>query len=140
MQNEPRPVDAPVTKSSRISTRDARAQRAYLSGRSAEHAVARHLQRLGFILVAERWKTKGGEVDLILREGDVHVFVEVKKARSFDAALHSLNERQMRRIHAAAAEYLAQTPKGQLSEVRFDLALMDETGQIRLIRDAFGHF
>lgn len=117
-----------------------RGQRAYHSGRSAELSVARHLEGSGLVLLAERWRGKGGEVDLILREGDIYVFVEVKKARSFDAALHSLREVQMVRIHAAVSEYLAQTPLGQLSEVRFDLALMDETGQIRIIRDAFGHF
>lgn len=121
-------------------TRPERGQRAYLSGLSAEAAVARLLERRGHVLIAQRWRGRGGEIDQIYRDGNVHVFVEVKKARSFDAALRSLREAQMLRIHAAASEYLGTTPDGQLSEVRFDLALVDQTGQIRIIENAFGHF
>ena len=122
------------------ATRSETGQRAYLSGLSAEASVVRHLERQGLVPLAERWRGQGGEVDLILRDGDVYVFVEVKKSRSFDAALNSLGAKQMQRIHAAASEYLAQTPKGQLSEVRFDLALVDGMGQVRIMENAFGHF
>ncbi|WP_371229317.1 YraN family protein [Roseovarius sp. 2305UL8-3] len=122
------------------ATREERGLRAYLSGASAEAAVARYLGRRGCDLVAERWRGKGGEIDLILREGETYVFCEVKKARSFDAAQNSLRETQMYRIHAAASEYLEHTPKGQLSDVRFDLALVNETGEIRIVKNAFGHF
>lgn len=115
-------------------------QRSYLSGLSAETGVARLMQRRGHVLVAERWRGRGGEIDQIYRAGNVHVFVEVKKARSFDAALRSLREAQMLRIHAAASEYLENTPDGQLSEVRFDLALVDQTGRIKILENAFSHF
>jgi len=121
-------------------TRRDRGQRAYLSGLSAESSVARHLERAGLMPVAERWQGKGGEIDLILRDGPVYVFCEVKKARSFDVALNSLREAQMLRIHAAASEFLEHTPMGQLSEVRFDLALVNETGEIRILQNAFSHF
>lgn len=121
-------------------TRQDRGQRAYLSGLSAETSVARHLERSGLVVVAERWRGRGGEIDLILRDGDTFIFVEVKKARSFDAALNSLREAQMHRIHAAASEYLAHTPNGQLTDVRFDLALANETGQVQIIENAFSHF
>lgn len=116
-----------------------RGRQAWFSGRSAERSVARHLAGLGYVLLAERWRGQGGEIDLVLRQGETFVFVEVKKARSFDKALCSLREAQMLRIHAAASEYLGQTARGQLSEVRFDLALVNETGRIRVIENAFGH-
>ena len=122
------------------SARRHRGARAYLSGLSAEASVARCLVEQGYDLLAERWRGKSGEIDLILRDGDVIVFVEVKKARSFDAALTSLGEAQMQRIHTTAAEYLAHTPKGQLSDVRFDLALVNETGRVRIMENAFSHF
>ena len=89
---------------------------------------------------ARRWRGQGGEIDLIYSEGDVIVFCEVKAARSFDAALGSLSEAQMLRIHAAASEYLGTTPMGQLSDVRFDLALVDGQGQVQVMENAFGHF
>lgn len=117
-----------------------RGRRAHLSGLSAEGAVVRHMTRRGLRLVAERWRGRGGEIDQIYRDGGILVFVEVKKARSFDAALRSLREAQVLRIHAAASEYLEHAPAGQLSDVRFDLALVDGAGAVRILENAFGHF
>ncbi len=113
---------------------------AYLSGKSAESSVVRAYQERNADMLEQRWRGEGGEIDLILREGDTIVFVEVKKARSFDQAIARLRPTQMMRIHAAASEYLAFMPDGQLSNVRFDLAAVDGTGQIRIIENAFGHF
>lgn len=117
-----------------------RGRRAYLSGLSAEAAVAGAYDRRGADLLATRWRGQAGEIDLILLHDGVYVFCEVKKARSFDAAAERLTLAQARRIRAAASEYLGQTPKGQLSEVRFDLALVDEAGRIDLREAAFSHF
>ena len=114
--------------------------RAYLSGDSAESGVIRAYEERNADLLEQRWRGQGGEIDLILQEGDTLVFVEVKKARSFDQAIARLRPAQMIRIHAAASEYLAFTPEGQLSNVRFDLAAVDGTGQVRIIENAFGHF
>ena len=115
-------------------------QRAYLSGLSAEEAVARHYQANGVLEAARRWRGHSGEIDLVVLDGEIVVFCEVKKARSFDAAMIRLGEAQMQRIYAAASEYLAQTPRGQLSEVRFDLALVDGAGMVQVMENAFGHF
>ena len=117
-----------------------RGQRAYRSGLAAEDAVAQNYAAAGATLAARRWRGQGGEIDLIVEQMGVIVFVEVKKARSFEAALRSLSELQMMRIHMAASEYLGSTPKGQLSDVRFDLALVDEQGQVRIMENAFSHF
>ncbi len=117
--------------------------RAYLSGKSAEAGVVKAYAERNADLLEQRWRSEGsegGEIDLILREGDTIVFVEVKKARSFDQAIARLRPTQMMRIHAAASEYLAFTPEGQLSNVRFDLAAVDGTGQVQIIENAFGHF
>jgi len=114
--------------------------RAYLSGKSAEAGVVKAYEERNTDVLEQRWRGEGGEIDLILREGDTIVFVEVKKARSFDQAIARLRPAQMMRIHAAASEYLAFTPEGQLSNVRFDLAAVDGTGQVRIIENAFGHF
>ncbi len=114
--------------------------RAYLSGEAAEQAVVRAYEDRNADVLERRWRGEGGEIDLIVREGDTVVFVEVKKARSFDQAISRLRPKQMMRIHAAASEYLAFVPEGQLSPVRFDLAAVDGGGQIRIIENAFGHF
>jgi putative endonuclease len=88
--------------------------------------------------VAERWRGAAGEIDLVVREGARVVFVEVKAARSFDSAAQRLGRRQMDRLCAAAEEFVGQEPAGLLTEMRFDLALVDGSGRVRVIENAFG--
>lgn len=123
-----------------VGARRLAGQRADLSGRAAEERVTRAYLDNGARLLETRWRGEGGEIDLIFGMGDLLIFVEVKKARSIDAAIRSLRPAQMHRIHAAAAEYLAHTPQGQLSDLRFDLAAMDGAGRVEIIENAFGHF
>lgn len=123
-----------------VQPRHQRGKRNHLSGLAAEEAVLRHFEVGGTVLAAKRWRGQGGEIDLIFHEGEVIVFVEVKKGPSFEVALTRLSEAQMMRIHSAAAEYLGSTPQGQLSEVRFDLALVDGRGAVEVMENAFGHF
>lgn len=117
-----------------------RGRRAYLSGLSAERAVAQAYDRRGADLLETRWRGQGGEIDLIFLEHGVYVFCEVKQARSFGEAAERLRCEQMRRIHRAASEYLGLTPEGQLSEVRFDLAVVDGQGRTEIREAAFSHF
>jgi len=91
-------------------------------------------------LLESRWRGKSGEIDLILADGEEIVFAEVKQARTHDAAIASLRPAQMRRIHAAGSEYLAHCPKGQLTDVRFDLAVVDGAGQCNIMEGMFSHF
>ncbi|QGX97318.1 hypothetical protein EI983_03100 [Roseovarius faecimaris] len=123
-----------------VEPRRLRGKSNYLSGLAAESAVRRRYETTGAVLAAERWRGQGGEIDLIFLEGDVIVFVEVKKGPSFEWALTRLSEAQMMRIHRSAAEFLGTTPRGQLSEVRFDLALVDQSGAVQVMENAFGHF
>lgn len=122
------------------ATRRRRGRRAYLSGMSAEGAVAAAYEAAGADLLETRWRGTAGEIDLVFLQDGVHVFCEVKKARSFDAAALRLRHGQMERVHAAASEYLARTPMGQLSEVRFDLAVCDAQGRVEIREGAFSHF
>ena len=111
---------------------------AYHAGLAAEDIVARDYARRGRPVAHRRWRGQGGEIDLIVREGDCVVFVEVKKSRSFDAAALRLGRRQMDRLCMAATEFLAGEPRGQLTDMRFDLALIDGRGAMRIIENAFG--
>jgi putative endonuclease len=110
---------------------------AHLGGLAAEDAVARHYLAQGLVIAERRWRGRGGEIDLILREPDGGlVFVEVKKSRTLARAAESLSRRQCGRLYAAASEYLGGEPAGQDSAARFDVALMDETGTIEVIENA----
>lgn len=111
---------------------------AYHSGQAAEASVARDYDRRGRPVAHRRWRGAAGEIDLIARDGAGYVFVEVKKARSFEAAAIRLGRRQMDRIIAAACEFLGTVPGGALAEMRFDLALVDSRGAVRIIENAFG--
>lgn len=114
-------------------------QMAYHSGLAAEKQVARDYARRGLPIVSERWRGRGGEIDIIVRDGEGLVFVEVKKAGSFERAAEQLGPQQIERICNSASEYLARAPRGQLTDVRFDLALVDGQGHVRIIENAFGH-
>jgi len=109
----------------------------YHAGLAAEDIVAQDYARRGFPIAGRRWRGKGGEVDLIVREGARVVFVEVKKSRDFARAAARLSRRQMDRLCAAASEFVAGEPNGQLTEMRFDLAMVDATGAVQIIENAF---
>lgn len=121
---------------------DARRDRgamAYHAGLSAEDRISTDYERRGFPVAQRRWRGKGGEIDLIAHDGDGLVFVEVKHSRSFDQAVQRVSPHQMKRLYSSAEEYLGQMPNGSLTDVRFDVALVNGSGEVRIIENAFGH-
>lgn len=118
--------------------RQNRGQRNYLSGLAAEDAIARDYQRRGYVLAARRWRGPGGEIDLILRNQDEVVFVEVKQSRSLHQASHRITPRQIARTCLSAEAFLSGEPSGTLTPVRFDAALADASGEFHIIENAFG--
>lgn len=117
--------------------RRVRGAMAFQAGWSAEDQVARHYEETGEAICARRWRGEAGEIDLIARDGERVIFIEVKQSRTHEAAMAHLGPRQMRRIWEAASEFLAGEPRGQLTEVRLDVALVDGTGRVQVIRDAW---
>jgi putative endonuclease len=119
------------------TARNLRGAQSYHAGLCAEEAVARHYQSAGKSIAALRWRCPYGEIDLIARDGEEVVFVEVKHSRSHaEAALH-LTARQIGRIVTAASVFLGGEPLGQATPVRFDLAMVDGTGRIEVLEGAF---
>lgn len=112
--------------------------RAYLSGEAAEARIAQDYERRGFSIARRRWRGKGGEIDLIVRQGADVIFVEVKSARDFATAADRLGVRQMERLYTAASEFLEDEPAGQLTGARFDVALVDRRGAFEIVENAFG--
>jgi putative endonuclease len=122
-----------------IDARHHRGKAAFYAGVAAEKRIAQDYERRGFTVARERWRGKGGEIDLVIRDGAGLIFVEVKQSRDFARAAESLSARQMQRIYRSAEEFLAQEPNGSLTEVRFDVALVDGSGVVQIIENAFGH-
>lgn len=116
-----------------------RGRTAFHSGMAAENRIAQDYERRGFNVARRRWRGKGGEIDLIIQDGNGLIFVEVKQSRCLARAAESLSVRQMQRIYHSAEEYLGTQPLGSLTDVRFDVALVDGQGDMQIIENAFGH-
>jgi putative endonuclease len=108
----------------------------HLKGRAAEDRVLQAYQATGHRLVCHRWRGPGGEIDLVLEKDDEVVFVEVKSSRNFAAAAAHLTRRQIGRLMASAEAALGFFPKGSLTPMRFDVALVDGGGRIDVIPNA----
>ena len=77
-------------------TRKARGLTNYLAGHAAEASVARVYEDRGITICARNWRGMTGEIDLIGRDGDVVVFVEVKQSRTHDLAASHVSDAQVR--------------------------------------------
>ncbi|HLQ20258.1 MAG TPA: YraN family protein [Tabrizicola sp.] len=108
-----------------------------IAGHAAEAAVARHYEDRGIAICARNWRGTVGEVDLIGRDGDVVVFVEVKHSKTHDMAATHVSPAQIGRIFSTVEEFVAKEPKGLLTDVRIDLALVDGQGRIQVLENAF---
>ena len=80
---------------------------AWARGRNAERFAACFLRARGYRVLAERYKTPLGEIDLIASRGRTLVFVEVKARATLSAGLEAITPRQQSRIKAAAEVFLA---------------------------------
>ena len=103
---------------------------AYESGLVAEKAAAAYLQGKGFILIAERYKTKYGEIDLLMRDREYLVAVEVKKRTDMQTALESIRPAAQKRIQNTLMMYIANNPHERDSALRFDVVAITPPCQI----------
>jgi putative endonuclease len=118
------------------------------TGSEAEDLALAFLLAHGLQLKARNYACRMGEIDLILQERDTLVFVEVRMRRSeaFGGAMESITLRKREKLLATARHYLARhgvasqrtAGRGSLPPCRFDAVLVDATGGVRWVRDAFG--
>ena len=102
-----------------------------------EEQAARYLERRGLRVVDRQYRQKWGEIDLIGRDRETWVFVEVKTRTSVTqpSAIDSITPRKRRRIIRAAMSYM-KWKRLEGCAMRFDLVLI-EAGRIEWIPDAF---
>ena len=79
-------------------------------GTQGERIAASHLESLGLVVEGRNYRTRFGEIDLVAREGEDTVFVEVRTKRStaYGTPEESLTPRKQARLIHAAEEYLAE--------------------------------
>ena len=121
-----------------VAAQDARAVR----GAQAEAAACAYLQRHGLQLVERNYRCVHGEIDLIMREQQTLVFVEVRfrTGTRFGGAAASVDARKQARLTATALHYLQRHPGAHRQPCRFDVvALTAGIGAeaIEWIRSAF---
>jgi putative endonuclease len=104
-------------------------------GRDAEAAVVSAWEQRGFALLGQRQRTKSGEIDIVVADRDMLVFVEVKARDSFAAAAYAIAPRQQARLLQAAESLLAVNQDWDRPTIRFDVALVCN-GAIEHIEDA----
>jgi len=119
--------------SSRSKTR----QRNERRGRWAEGLAVLALRLKGYRLLARRFKSGPGEVDLIMRRGDVTAFIEVKVRSTADLAIEAVTDFQTRRIAAAARLWMAKDRKAALGICRFDIVAVSPYQWPKHIPNAF---
>ncbi len=108
-----------------------------LTGNGAEEEAARYLRSIGMTHITSNYFSRTGEVDLIMRDGQTLVFVEVKRrlSQSFGLGEESITDGKRRRICHAAVGYIQRTRRWD-QNVRFDVVVIQD-GEVRHYPSAF---
>ena len=111
-----------------MTTRTARGR----SGAQAETLAADFLVRQGLAILERNWRRRCGEIDLVARDGDTLVFVEVRlrRRKDFGGAAASITAAKRARLIAAAGLYLARLVR--TPPCRFDAVLLDALDAARI--------
>ena len=111
-------------------------------GKAGEDVACRELLRRGYAVLARRYRTRFGEIDIVCQDHQTVVFVEVRarKTRTCGDAIESITLRKRRRIGAMALDYLAWTNRID-HPCRFDVVAIDGAGtsteRVNVIESAF---
>lgn len=106
-------------------------------GKAAELLCLWHLRLKGYRILARRYKTPAGEIDLIVRRGGTLAAIEVKARADFDAATEAVTRRQQQRITRAIAHFLGGRPDLATLAARFDVMLVAPRRWPRHLVDAW---
>jgi putative endonuclease len=110
-------------------------------GEAGEALAARLLRKKGYKIVATNYRTQLGEIDIIARDGDTLVFIEVKARQSgrFGSPKWALTPRKQRKISMVALYYLKTTGQSD-AKARFDVVSIRSDAvrpEVEIIRNAF---
>ena len=110
---------------------------AFRTGLSAESRAAAYLMAKGYRILAKRFRTPYGEIDLVARKRNLIAFVEVKARANLDDAAWAVTPRQQQRIINAAQAWLMAHPEHAEFEMRFDAMLIAPRSLPRHLLAAF---
>jgi putative endonuclease len=110
---------------------------AFRVGLSAESRAAAFMLAKGYRILARRFRTPVGEIDIVAGRRNTLVFVEVKARNTLDGAAEAVSDRNKQRIVAAAEFWLSRHPDDVMREMRFDAVLVAPGKMPRHITGAF---
>ena len=114
--------DIPPEKVAKVASPERIA--AFRTGLSAEARAAGFLMAKGYRILAKRFRTRYGEIDIVARRRNLLAFVEVKARATLDDAAYAVTARQQARIIEAAQVWLVAHPEQADFELRFDAMLI----------------
>lgn len=117
---KPPKVRAALAARPKAAWRQALGGRAFREGHGAEWIAAAWLMLKGYQILGFRLKTRGVEIDILARQGDTAVVVEVKRRATIDAALNAVENQQLQRLREAGAALLRQRPSLAGLRLRID--------------------
>lgn len=112
-------------------------RRAERRGHLAEYIAALFLLAKGYRILAIRFRTRAGEIDLIARKGELAVFVEVKARADERMAIDAVSITAQRRIRAASDVWLSKRPDAARLSQRYDVIAVLPARLPRHFRNAF---
>lgn len=110
-------------------------------GKTGEDLAVKNLVQNGYKIVERNFRCRSGEIDIVAREGEYMVFIEVKTrtGAKFGTAAEAVDNKKQKQIHRIAAYYLMKA--GPMQNCRFDVVTvnMDKSGnhKIKIIKNAF---
>ena len=115
--------------------RAATGQQSYHNGIMAEGLAAQIYLSRSAALLGQRTRIAGSEIDMIFRDANQTVFVEVKARRTLADAAYSVSPRQSARLAIAAQAWLEREGR-QNDDIRFDVVLVDRQGNSEILENA----
>lgn len=111
----------------------------HIRGEQAEQAALQHLQAAGLRLLQRNFRCRRGEIDLIMRDDENLVFVEVRYRGNdyFGGAAESVDTRKQEKLMLSAEHYMQKHAKTAKLAARFDVVCIDGQARLEWIRDAF---
>lgn len=104
--------------------RTVRRQKSEVRGRRAERIAAWFLRLKGYRIIARRWRTPVGEIDLVVKRGRVLAFVEVKARSDVTVGLEAVTSATRLRIAHAGETWLSRYPAAARLDLRYDIVVI----------------
>ena len=109
-------------------------------GRLGEEIACKEIKKKGYDIIERNYRSRLGEIDIIAKDGDVLVFIEIKTRRSsIDYAKEAVDRRKKKKLLKLALAYM-KTKRYDNIKARFDviaISIKDNKPQIELIKNAF---